>query len=178
MANLSTPIGGRDHSMGPPHALVTIVEYGDFECPYSGRAYSVMKTLRERLGLQVRFAFRNFPIVELHPHAQPAAAAAEAAAAQGRFWKMHDLLFENQRALGPAALDRYARALELDMARFNDDLHEGAFAARIDADVESGVMSGVEGTPTFFINGVRHDGAHDLPSLLAAVAAAAPGLRR
>src|SRR4051794_7249163 len=118
MGRLSTTIGGRDHSVGPTHAPITIVEYGDFECPYNGRAYGGLKALRERLGTQVRFAFRNFPIVELPPHAVAAAEAAEAAAAQGHFWKMHDLLFENQRALEPAALARYARALELDMQRF------------------------------------------------------------
>ena len=176
MTRLSTPVGGRDHSYGPAHAPVTLVEYGDFECPHCGSAYPIVKALRERLGLALRFAFRHFPIVELHPHAQLAAEAAEAAAAQGRFWMMHDLLFENQRALGPAALDRYARALELDMGRFADAVNQHMFAARIHADVETGVASGVEGTPTFFINGVRHEGPYDFASLLAAAGAAAPGL--
>jgi protein-disulfide isomerase len=176
MARLTTPVGGRDHSYGPAHAPVTLVEYGDFECPHCGAAYPIVKALRERLGLALRFAFRHFPIVEVHPRAQLAAEAAEAAAAQGRFWMMHDLLFENQRALAPAALDRYARALELDMGRFADAVNEHLFVPRIHADVETGVVSGVEGTPTFFINGVRHEGAYDFASLLAAVGAAAPGL--
>ena len=177
MSKLSTSVGGRDHSVGPAHAPITIVEYGDFQCSHSGRAYLVLKALQQRIGVRLRFAFRHFPIVEVHPRALVAAEAAEAAAAQGRFWKMHDLLFENQRALGPAALDRYARALELDMARFTDDMNEHTFRGRIQADVETAVMSGVEGTPTFFINGVRYEGPHDLVSLLAASVAAGPASR-
>jgi protein-disulfide isomerase len=177
MSTLSTPVGARDHSVGPAQAPITIVEYGDFQCSHSGRAYLVVKALQQRIGMRLRFAFRNFPIVELHPRSLVAAEAAEAAASQGRFWKMHDLLFENQRALGTAALDRYARALELDMGRFTDDMNEHTFRSRIQADVETGVMSGVEGTPTFFINGVRYEGAHDLVSLLAASVAVGPEAR-
>jgi protein-disulfide isomerase len=172
-AKLTVAVDARDHRQGPDDAPVTLVEYGDYECPSCGAAYPIVKAVQARLGDELRFVFRNFPLSEMHPHARLAAEAAEAAGAQGRFWEMHDLLFENQAALGGAALARYAGALGLDGRRFAADLEGRAFAARVDADVESGAYSGVNGTPTFFINGHRHDDSFDPETLLAALAAAA-----
>ena len=169
IATLKPPVGPKDHMQGPPDAPVTLVEYGDYECPYCGEAYPVVKALQERLGDQMCFVFRNFPLAQAHPHAEEAAEAAEAAGAQGKFWEMHDLLYENQDALEPEDLVQYARALKLDPKRFVLEMREHVYAERVREDFHSGVRSGVNGTPTFFINGVRHDGPFDLASLLAAI---------
>ena len=158
-ASLTPAVGANDHAAGPADAPVTLVEYGDFECPYCGQAYPIVKALQERLGSRLRFVFRNFPLSESHPHAEHAAEAAEAAGAQGRFWEMHDLLYENQRALRDPALIGYATALGLDAERLARELDEGTWAARVQADFRGGVRSGVNGTPTFFINGERYDGS-------------------
>jgi protein-disulfide isomerase len=155
--------------LGPETALVTLVEYGDYQCPVCGQAYPIVKELLARLGQQVRFVFRNFPLSTIHPHAEGAAEAAEAAGTQGRFWAMHDVLFENQDALGGKDLVGYASALNLDESSFVEDLTEHAHAARVEDDFEGGVRSGVNGTPTFFINEERHDGPFDLDSLLWAI---------
>jgi protein-disulfide isomerase len=171
------PVGARDHIQGLATARVTLVEYGDYECPYCGAAYPIVKDVQRRLGAQVRFVFRNFPLTTVHPHARHAAEAAEAAGAQGRFWEMHDTLFEHQSALTDAALVGYAKALDLDMTRFADELQQHRHAARVREDVAGGIRSGVNGTPTFYINGVRHDAPYDLEILLAAVSAAAPAHR-
>jgi len=168
-ANLKPPVGPKDHMQGPPDAPVTLVECGDYECPYCGEAYPIVKAIQERLGDQVCFVFRNFPLTEVHPHAEEAAEAAEAAAAQGKFWEMHDLLYENQDALEPEDLVQYARALKLDLKRFVLEMREHVYAERVREDFRSGVRSGVNGTPTFFINGARHNGPFDLESLLAAI---------
>ena len=168
-AKLKPPVGANDHVQGSAKAPVTLVEYGDYECPYCGEAYSVVKELQERLGDQMRFVFRNFPLAQAHPHAEHAAEAAEAAAAQGKFWEMHDMLYENQDALEDEDLVRYARALKLDVPRFVKEMEAGTYTERVREDFRSGVRSGVNGTPTFFINGARHDGAFDLASLLAAI---------
>ncbi len=168
-ANLKPPVGANDHVQGPAKAPVTMVEYGDYQCPYCGEAYPVVKALQRRLGDKMRFVFRNFPLAESHPHAEHAAEAAEAAGAQGKFWEMHDLLYENQDALEDEDLVRYAKALHLDVPRFIKEMEAHAYAERVRADFSSGVRSGVNGTPTFFINGVRHDGAFDLGSLMAAI---------
>ena len=168
-AKLKPPVGANDHVQGSAKAPVTLVEYGDYECPYCGEAYSVVKELQERLGDQMRFVFRNFPLAQAHPHAEHAAEAAEAAAAQGKFWEMHDMLYENQDALEDEDLVRYARALHLDVPRFVKEMEAGTYTERVREDFRSGVRSGVNGTPTFFINGARHDGAFDLASLLAAI---------
>jgi len=164
-ARLTLPAGGRDHSHGPADAAVTLVEYGDYECPHCGRAYPIVKEIQQRLGTELRFIFRNFPLAELHPHAQHAAEAAEAAAAQGRFWEMHDLLFEHQRALDDRHLIAHASALGLDSERFQRELTSHAYAARVREDFLSGIRSGVNGTPTFFINGVRYDDSWDRETL-------------
>jgi protein-disulfide isomerase len=166
---LTLPVGERDHVQGPPDAPVTLVEYGDYECPDCGRAYPIVKQIRQRMGRRLRFVFRNFPLREVHPHAQHAAEAAEAAGAQGGFWTMHDRLFERQFALDDDALVEYATELGLDAARFRAELAAGEYEPRVREDFRSGVMSGVNGTPTFFINGARHDDAWDAETLLAAL---------
>ena len=168
-ARLLVPVEESDHSLGPETALVTLVEYGDYQCPACGEAYPIVKELLDRLGSRVRFVFRNFPLATVHPHAEGAAAAAEAAGAQGQFWAMHDVLFENQEALGGEALVGYASALGLDESRFVGELTEHVHAARVREDFVGGVRSGVNGTPTFFINEGRHDGPFGLESLLEAV---------
>ena len=174
VAKLTLPVSERDHTKGPSTAPVTLVEYGDYECPHCGQAYYVVKGIEKRLGNQLRFAFRNFPLTNVHPHAEHAAEAAEAAGGQGKFWEMHDCLFENQHALDDLHLVQYADRVGLDVPRFSRELAEHRYAACIREDFMSGVRSGVNGTPTFFINGVRHDGSYDLESLLAAIEDAAP----
>jgi protein-disulfide isomerase len=165
----------RDHLREPDDAPVTLVEYGDYQCPFCGQAHGVLQELLKQVRDQVRLAFRNFPLTEIHAHAQRAAQAAESAAAQGRFWEMHDMLYDHQEALEDEDLLSYAAALGLDQQRFEDDLARSAYSERIREDFMSGVRSGVNGTPTFFVNGRRHDGPADLRSLLAAVSAAATG---
>jgi protein-disulfide isomerase len=175
--HLTLPVGERDHAQGPADAPVTLVEYGDFECPYCGQAYPIVKALQQRLGERLRFVFRNFPLTNAHPHAEHAAEAAEAAAAQGRYWAMHDRLYEHQRALDDAHLERYATDVGLDVARFDQEMEAGRYRARVREDFLSGVRSGVNGTPTFFINGVRHDDAYAPEVLFAAIERAAAGER-
>jgi Na+/H+ antiporter NhaA len=161
----------RDHIRGRPDAHVTLVEYGDFECPYCGQAEPVVRELLADYG-DVRYVWRHLPLTDVHPHAQLAAEASEAAAEQGAFWEMHDLLFDHQDALRRPDLERYARELGLDVDRFADALRTHEYAARVADDVDSADLSGVSGTPTFFINGRRHYGAYDIGSLTAAVHAA------
>jgi len=170
---LVMPVGERDHILGPTGAQITLVEYGDFECPFCGMAYPVVKELRRRLGDRLRVVFRHFPRPE-HPHARHAAEAAESAAAQGKFWEMHDALFEHQQALDDGHLVEYAAGLGVDTDRFRGELAGHAYRERVQDDVESGIHSGVHGTPTFFINGARHDGRLELDQLLAAIHAADP----
>jgi protein-disulfide isomerase len=167
---LAVPVDeGRDHSQGSAKAPVTLVEYGDYECPYCGAAYPIVKELQDRMGERLRFVFRNFPITTSHPHAEQAAEAAEAAWSQGRFWEMHDLLFENQKRLRDEDLRAYAERIGLDLERFDKELSEHVHAPRVREDFMSGVRSGVNGTPTFFINDVRHDDGYDVDTLLAAL---------
>jgi protein-disulfide isomerase len=170
---LTLPVGERDHIQGPATALVTLVEYGDYECPYCGAAYPIIKKVQARMGKRLRFVFRNFPITTSHPRAEQAAEAAEAAATQGKFWQMHDLLYENQRRLRDQDLRAYAEKLGLDLARFDKELAEHVHAERIHEDFLSGVRSGVNGTPTFYINGARHDDSYELEPLLRALERAA-----
>jgi protein-disulfide isomerase len=173
-AALTAPVDEeRDHIQGPADTAVTLVEYGDYECPYCGAAYPIVKQVQARMGERLRFVFRNFPITTSHPHAEQAAEAAEAAGAQGRFWEMHDLIYENQSHLGEQDLRAYAAELRLDLERFDQELAEHVRAARVREDFMSGVRSGVNGTPTFYINGVRHDESYDLETLLAALERAA-----
>jgi protein-disulfide isomerase len=166
---LTVPVSERDHVLGPATAPVTLVEYGDYECPFCGAAHRSVERVLQVMGNDLRFAFRHFPLSQIHPHAYQAAEAAEAAGAQGRFWEMHDLLFENQDRLGLRDLIGFAGALGLDLERFVTDLRGHAHAGRLREDFLSGVRSGVNGTPTFFVNGLRHDGGYDVEVLLEAL---------
>ena len=165
VARLSAPVSARDHAQGPPDAAVTLVEYGDYECPHCGRAYPIVQEIQRRLGSQLKFVFRNFPLKEIHPHAEHAAEAAEAAGTQGKFWEMHDTIFEHQRALDDRHLLEYAASLALDEARVQRELASHVHAPRVREDFLSGIRSGVNGTPTFFINGIRHDASWDVDTL-------------
>jgi protein-disulfide isomerase len=169
ISRLAVPVSPRDHTEGPETASVTLVEYGDYQCPYCGAAYPIVKRVQQHMGDRLRFVFRNFPLSEIHPFALGAAEGAEAAGAQGKFWAMHDRLFEHQRALDPAHLVEHARQLGLDVARFERDLAEHTFASRVHEDFLSGARSGVNGTPTFYINGRRHDASYDFDTLLTAL---------
>ena len=173
-AVLTMPVSeDRDHIQGPADAAVTLVQYGDYECPYCGEAYPIVKEVQARMGERLRFVFRNFPITTSHPHAERAAEAAEAAANQGKFWQMHDLLYENQRDLRDQALRAYAEQLGLEVELFDREMAEHVHAERVHEDFMSGVRSGVNGTPTFYINGARHDDSYEMETLLAALERAA-----
>jgi protein-disulfide isomerase len=167
--HLAEPLGPADHVRGPDHAPVTVVEYGDFECPHCKKAVGAVKLMLARFEEQVRFAFRPFPLEGIHPHALSAAQAAEAAASQGRFWEMHDLLFEKQDHLGSRELLGYARLLGLDMARFTAAMDDTVYLQRVREHQMSGDASGVRGTPTFFVNGEMVDVSYGLRALLDAV---------
>jgi protein-disulfide isomerase len=176
--SLAPPVSAHDHSQGPEDAPVTLVEYGDYECPHCGRAYPILQDVQRRMGDRLRFVFRNFPITTSHPHAQHAAEAAETAGAQGKFWEMHDTLYENQHALDDNSLLEYAGNIGLDTKRFDAEMRVHKHAPRVRDDFRSGIRSGVNGTPTFFINGMRYDGSWDadtLTAVLEAVAASPTG---
>jgi protein-disulfide isomerase len=173
MSRLQTPIDHRDHVLGPEEAPVTLVEYGDYECAFCGRAHGVIHEVLRRVGDDVRFAYRHFPLSQVHPHALLAAQAAEAAGAEHFFWEMHHLLFEHQKALGSDDLLSYADTIGLDVARFAQELRFEIYLPKVHADFESGVRSGVTGTPTFFINGERFDMPWDPDSLATAIEHAA-----
>ncbi len=170
---LAVRVSDHDHIRGPASAPVTLVEYGDFECPNCGEAYPILKNLQVRMGSRLRFVYRNFPLTEIHPYAENAAEASEAAGAQGRFWAMHDILFENQDALDVRDLEKYAARIGLDLPRFQRDLAGHIYAGRVQQEYEGGLRSGVDGTPTFFINGERYDGSYDEESLFQACSEAA-----
>jgi protein-disulfide isomerase len=165
---LKPPVSKRDHILGPVNAAMTLVEYGDYECPACGEAYWIIKEVQRALNGRLRFIFRNFPLTK-HPHAEEAAEAAEAAGTQSKFWEMHDALYENQEALEDEDLKTYAENIGLDAARLATEIESGAHIGRVREDFESGVRSGVDGTPTFFIKGVRYDGSYDPESLIAAL---------
>jgi len=162
---LTPSVTDRDHVQGPDDAPLTLLLYGDYECPYTRKSLPAVHALQQRLGDQLRFVFRNFPLVTIHPHALRAAEAAEAADAQGQFWVMHEYLFRHQRELSDTSLHEYAQALSLDTTRFAQELATHAHLDRVLADMESGNASGVEGTPTFFINGRRYVGSYELEAL-------------
>jgi len=166
---LSLPVGAVDHILGPSHAAVTVVEYGDFECPNCKQAAPAVKLLLARFTGRVRFVYRHFPLEDVHPHALHAALAAEAAAGQGKFWQMHDLLFENQSHLKLPQLRRYAQQLELDMARYDAEMAEELYLQRVREHIESGERSGVRGTPGFFVNGAIQDVSFGMQKLFDAV---------
>ena len=159
----------RDHIRGPASATVTLLEYGDYECPYCGQAEVVIRQLLDEFGDELRYVWRHLPLNDVHPNAQMAAEAVEAANAQGMFWPMHDKLLATQRELTPRDLKRNAEELGLDVERFTSDLRDREYDDRVSEDVASADSSGVAGTPSFFINGLRHQGAYDLDTLSKAV---------
>jgi protein-disulfide isomerase len=168
-ARLIVPVSQQDHMRGSSGAPVVLVEYGDYQCPYCGQAYWLVKNLEQRLGGLLGFVFRNFPLANVHSHAEMAAESAEAAATQEKFWAMHDCLFEQQQALKTRDLVEYAAAVGLDIPRFIRDMAERRYAFRVREDFLNGVRSGVNGTPTFFINGAHYRGALNLRSLVSAI---------
>jgi protein-disulfide isomerase len=168
---LTLPDSERDHISGSADGSIKLLEYGDYECPFCAEAQPIVKEIQRRLGADLLFAFRHFPLTNIHPHSEHAAEAAEAAGAQGNFWGMHDILFENQAALEDEDLAQYAVGLGLDEKRLIREVTSSVYAPRIREDFKSGVRGGVNGTPTFFINGQRYDGARDTEHLLGALAA-------
>jgi protein-disulfide isomerase len=172
-ARLSVPVTNRDHVQGNNDAPVTLVEYGDYECPACGEAHEVIKMVQQALGPGLRYVYRNFPLTDKHPHAENAAEAAEAADAQGQFWEMHDALFENQDALEDEDLAQYATDLDLDADRLVAEVESGKYQARVQEDLNTGLQNGVDGTPTFFINDLCYDGPVEPEAILAALAQAA-----
>jgi len=169
---LAVPVSAVDHMLGVAHAPVTVVEYGDFECPNCKQAAPAVKLLLSRFADRVRLVYRHFPLEEVHPHALHAAQAAEAAGGQSKFWKMHDLLFENQRHLKLQQLRGYAERLEFDMTRFNTEMDDEIHLQRVREHIEGGSRSGVRATPTFFINGKIQDVSFGLGFLVHGVEAA------
>jgi len=178
MATLKTPVGPNDHVQGAETAPITLVEYGDFECPYCGEAYPIVKQLQKHFGDRLRFVFRNFPLGELHPHAAAAAQTAEFAGANGKYWPMHDLLFDNQSRMNHALFSTLARKLELAAESLEQALEDGTYEERVISDFRSGVRSGVNGTPTFFINGQRHDDSYQFEILVGALERASGSVSR
>jgi protein-disulfide isomerase len=166
---LKLPDPERDHIQGAIDAPMALLEYGDYECPFCGEVQPIVREIQRRLGDDLCFAFRHFPLTNVHPHAQHAAEAAEGAGEQGAFWPMHEMLFANQGALDDESLAEYAVALGLNAKRLIQEVISGAHAQRIHEDFKSGVRAGVNGTPSFFINGQRYDGARALEPLLAAI---------
>ena len=169
MAKLKIPVGAEDHSQGPDGADLVLVEYGDYQCPYCGEAYPIVKRVQEHFGPRLRFVFRNFPLGELHPHAHAAAETAEFAGANGKFWEMHDLLYERQEIMDDQLFVTLAEELHLPVNELRRALQNREFEKRVQDDFRGGVRSGVNGTPTFFINDLRHDGSYDFRTLVAAI---------
>ena len=170
MAKLSVEVGKDDHVQGPADAPFTLVEYGDYECPSCGDAYPVVKKLQKHFGNKLRFAFRNFPL-EQHEFAEPAAETAEFAASEGKFWEMHDALYENQAKMSDELFSDLAERLGLDADALSEALQKGSFEGKVQADLESGQSSGLRGTPTFYLNGEQHSGSFQYDILLEAIEA-------
>jgi protein-disulfide isomerase len=169
MTKLSAAVNAKDHMQGDPKAPVTLVEYGDYQCPSCGQAYPIVKRLQKHFGKRLSFVFRNFPLTQIHQYAEPAAETAEYAGAHHKFWEMHDLLYENQERLDDDLLDELSQQLSLDPEELTRALESKQFEARVRADFSTGVRSGVNGTPTFFINAQRHDGSYDYESMVEAI---------
>ena len=169
MTDLTPALSGEDHLIGAENGALELVMYGDFQCPYCAAAYPIVRRVRERLARRLLFAFRHFPLRDTHPDAQRAAEAAEAAAAQGAFWAMHDRLYESRGRLAERDLVAHAAALGLDRERFSAELADGSHGPRVQRDVDSGNASGVPGTPGFFVNGRLHEAPFDAGSLIAAL---------
>lgn len=175
MTQLILAVNNNDQISGDANAPLELIEYGDYECPYCGRAYPIVKDIQQNLGSDLRFVFRNFPLSRIHPHAFAAAVAAEAAAKQGKFWEMHDIIFENQETLEKEDILQFAGSLGLDIPRFENDMQQQALIEKVEGDFESGIRSGVNRTPTFFINGKKFEGdwgdGQLLPYLMTVLAA-------
>ena len=167
--NLSVAVSKSDHALGPEDAPVTLVEYGDYQCPFCADMHVMIKSIAKNMGPQLRFVFRHMPLLEMHPYAQHAAEAAEAAGAQGKFWEMHDAIFLQQSELGSDLLHQIALKINLDIEQFTADLEARRYRPRVKRDFMGGMRSGVAATPTFFINGKRYEGALDRASLMSAV---------
>jgi protein-disulfide isomerase len=167
--NLSVAVGKSDHARGPEDAPVTLVEYGDYQCPYCADMNLMIKAIAKAMGTQLRFVFRHMPLLEMHPYAQHAAEAAEAAGAQGKFWEMHDGILQQQSELGSDLLHQLAVKIKLDVAQFSAEVEARRYRPRVKRDFMSGMRSGVAATPTFFINGKRYEGSLDHASLLSAI---------
>ena len=158
MKQLTPPVNFVDHVFGNASAPIELVEYGDYECPYCGLAHPIVKLIQQRLGDDMKFVFRNFPLSKIHPHAFAAAVATEAAALQDKFWEMHDIIFENQKTLDAEYIFLFADKVGLDIGRFKDDVQQKSLIDKVEKDFETGIRSGVNRTPTFFINGKKYDG--------------------
>jgi protein-disulfide isomerase len=171
--SLRVPVGEQDHIQGSADAKYTLVEYGDYECPHCGHAYPIVKRVQKHFGKKLRFVFRNFPLAEMHPHAESAAESAEFAGAQGKFWEMHDALFENQEELSGALYLKLAQQIGLSPQDLRAAVEQREYLPRVKEDFTGGVRSGVNGTPTFFINGKRHDASFEYEDLVAAIEASA-----
>ena len=171
MSKLKPAVSSKDHVQGNADAAIELVEYGDYECPHCGRAYPIIKRVQKKLGDKLKFVFRNFPLAEIHPHATNAAVATEAAAAQEKFWEMHDAIYENQGKMEDEDLIHHAQKTGLDIARFEADFEKESMQQKVEDDFESGVRSGVNGTPSFFINGEKYEDSWDEQSLLDFLAA-------
>lgn len=171
--SLAKPVDQTDHVLGPEDAAATLVEYGDFQCPHCRAAHFYLKNVMATVGDDMRFVFRHMPLTQIHPMSQPAAEAAEAAGAQGKFWPMHDLIYENQDLLSPPLLTRLGQRLGLDMQRFTDDVQSHRLLPKVKEDFMSAVRSGAAGTPSFFINGEPYEGSYDDEALIEALRFAA-----
>lgn len=169
MTTLKVPVSPDDHIQGEQHASVTLVEYGDYQCPYCGMAYEIIKKVQKQFVHELRFVFRNFPLTELHPWAELAAESAEFAATHDKFWEMHDLLYENQQNLSADLMIELGKILKLPISELTEALEKRSFKGKIQKDFIGGVHSGVNGTPTFFINGYRYNDSYDLPILIATI---------
>ena len=169
---LSLPVGARDHAQGLVNAPVTLLMYGAYECPHCVEANRTVREIQRQTGDRLRFVFRHFPKANVFQHAEAAANVAEIAGAQGKFWEMHDVLFEHYDRLDGEHLVRYAADIGLDMKRFDDAISRRLYAAKVSEDLESGTTSGVKATPTFFINGIRYDSSNEPEDLLRAIARA------
>jgi protein-disulfide isomerase len=169
MSHLIVPVNDKDHIQGNKNAELTLLEYGDFQCPYCGEAHPVIKQVQKKLGTKMKFVFRNFPLNSIHPYAELAAEAAEAAGAQGKYWEMHDGIYENQESLGQELILNLAEKLELDQKKFVDALEKRIFQTHVKEDFMGGVKSGVNGTPAFFINGKKYEGETTEENLIEAL---------
>lgn len=174
--SLRPPVSEEDHIQGDNNAIIELVEYGDYQCPHCGRAYPIVRRLQDKLGNKMKFVFRNFPLAKIHPEATMAAVSTEAAALQGRYWEMHDKIFENQEQLHRSDLLHYALTLELNMAKFEEDMARPELTQKVESDFESDIRSGVNATPTFFINGGKYNNGWEGDRMLAYIQTNYPGI--